>query len=143
VNSPTAAGAAREPILVAPPATRIRNRSPTARCSGSAGTGSSGRTRPSHALVAYAADDPLPVAIARRVDDGYSAEVAFAVVDAYQRLGIGSALTTELLADARAAGITALIASDNDAAVALLRRVLSVLEIRFGVTELSIRAAIG
>ena len=99
-----------------------------------------------HALVAYAANDPLPVAIARRVDDGRSAEVAFAVVDAYQQLGIGSALTTELLADARAAGITeitALVASDNDAAVALLRRVLSVLEIRFGGPELSVRAAIG
>ena len=54
--------------------------------------------------------------------------------DEYQRLGIGSSLTAELLADARAAGIkeiTALVSSDNPAAVALLRRIVSALDIRF------------
>jgi ribosomal protein S18 acetylase RimI-like enzyme len=98
-----------------------------------------------HALVAYAEDDPLPVAIARRVDDGPSAEVAFAVADAYQHRGIGSALTTELINDARAAGITeitALVAGENAAAVALLRRILRVLDIRLDGPELSIRAAL-
>ena len=98
-----------------------------------------------HALVAYVEGDPQPVAIARLVRDGRSAEVAFAVADEYQHRGIGSALTAELIADARAAGITeitALVASDNRAAVALLRRVVRKLDIRLEGPELTIRAAI-
>ena len=98
-----------------------------------------------HVLVAYLQDDPQPVALARLVRDGRSAEIAFEVADAYHRLGIGSTLTAELLADARAAGITevtALVSSDNSAAVALLRRLLDVLDIRFEGPELSIRAAL-
>ena len=98
-----------------------------------------------HVLVAYLEDDPRPVALARLVRDGRSAEIAFEVADAYHRLGIGSTLTAELLADARAAGIaeiTALVSSDNSAAVALLRRILDVLDIRFEGPELSIRAAL-
>ena len=98
-----------------------------------------------HALVAYVEGDRRPVAIARLARDGSSAEIAFEVADDYHQLGIGSALTAELLADARAAGITeitALVATDNPAAVALLRRVLSVLDIRFDGPELSIRAAL-
>ena len=86
-----------------------------------------------------------PVAIARLVRDGRSAEIAFEVADEYQQLGIGSALTTELIADARAAGITeitALVSSDNPAALALLRRILNVLDVRFEGPELSIRAAL-
>ena len=98
-----------------------------------------------HALVAYVEGDRQPVAIARLVRDGHSAEIAFEVADEYQQRGIGSALTAELLADARAAGITeitALVASDNPAALALLRRILSSLDIRFDGPELSIRAAL-
>jgi len=99
-----------------------------------------------HALLAYVEGNPIPVAIARLVREGRdSAEIAFAVADAYQHQGIGSALTTELLADARAAGIkqiTALASSDNRAALALLRRTAKVLDIRFEGTELSVRAAI-
>ena len=98
-----------------------------------------------HVLVAYLEDDPRPVALARLVRDGGSAEIAFEVADEYHRLGIGSTLTAELLADARAAGIaeiTALVSSDNSAAVALLRRILDVLDIRFEGPELSIRAAL-
>jgi len=98
-----------------------------------------------HVLVAYLEGDPGPVAIARLVRDGDSAEIAFEVADEHQRRGIGSALTAELLADARAAGVrevTALVASDNTAAVSLLRRVLDRLEIRFEGPELSIRAAL-
>ena len=98
-----------------------------------------------HALVAQAVGDPKPVAIARLVRDGHSAEIAFEVADEYQQRGIGSALMAELLADARAAGITeitALVASDNPAAVALLRRILGRLDIRFEGPELSIRAAL-
>ena len=98
-----------------------------------------------HVLVAYLERDPQPVALARLVRDGRSAEIAFEVADEYHRLGIGSTLTAELLADARAAGITeitALVSSDNSAAVALLRRILDVLDIRFEGPELSIRAAL-
>ena len=98
-----------------------------------------------HALVAYAEGDPQPVAIARFVRHGRSAEVAFAVADEYQQRGVGSALGAELIADARAAGvteITALVARDNPAALALLRRIANVLDIRFDGPELSIRAAI-
>ena len=98
-----------------------------------------------HALVAYVDGDPQPVAIARLVREGCVAEIAFAVADEYQQRGIGSALTAELIADARAAGvteITALVSSDNPAAVALLRRVLRVPDIRYEGPELSIRAAI-
>jgi len=98
-----------------------------------------------HVLVAYVEGDPEPVAIARLVRDGRSAEIAFAVADEHQQRGIGSALAAELVADARAAGvgeITALVASDNPAALAVLRRILSALEISLEGPELSIRAAI-
>ena len=99
-----------------------------------------------HALVGYIEGNPIPVAIARLVRDGRdSAEIAFAVADAHQHKGIGSALTAELLGDARAAGIrqiTALTSSDNHAALALLRRTAKVLDIRFEGTDLSVRAAI-
>ena len=98
-----------------------------------------------HVLVAHVRGDPRPVALARLVRDGQAAEIAFEVADEYQQRGIGSALTAVLLADARAAGITeitALVASDNPAALALLRRILNRLEIRFEGPELSIRAAL-
>jgi ribosomal protein S18 acetylase RimI-like enzyme len=99
-----------------------------------------------HALVGYVEGDPEPVAIAQLARTGdSSAEIAFAVADAYQQRGIGSALASELLADARAAGITqitALASSDNPAALALLRRTTNVTDIRLEGPELSIRAAI-
>jgi ribosomal protein S18 acetylase RimI-like enzyme len=101
------------------------------------------RTR--HALVAYLVGDPQPVAIARLVRDGHSAEIAFAVADEHQRRGIGSALAAELIADAREAGITeitALVSSENRAAVALLRRITDAINISFQGPELAIRAAI-
>ena len=63
--------------------------------------------------------------LARLVRDGYVAEIA--------------------VADARAAGITeiaAFVSSDNPAAVALLRRIANVFDIRLEGLERSIRAAI-
>jgi acetyltransferase len=98
-----------------------------------------------HVLVGYVKDDPRPVAIARLVRQGRTAEIAFEVADEYQQQGIGTALTGELLADARAAGIreiTALVASDNPAALALLRRIMGVLDVSLEGPELSIRAAL-
>ncbi|MHB8470574.1 MAG: GNAT family N-acetyltransferase [Gaiellaceae bacterium] len=99
-----------------------------------------------HVLVGHVEGDPRPAAIARLARTGpSSAEIAFAVVDRYQRHGVGSALAAELLADARAAGIvelTALTAGDNRAAVALLRRIAGVLDVRFDGPDLLVRAAI-
>jgi acetyltransferase len=99
-----------------------------------------------HALVAYVEGDPQPVAIARLArNDHDSAEIAVAVADSYQHRGIGSALAAELIADARAAGITeitALASSDNQATLALLRRTADVVDVQFEGPELSIRAAI-
>jgi RimJ/RimL family protein N-acetyltransferase len=96
-----------------------------------------------HVLVAYAYADPEPVAIARLVRSGASAEVAFEVADAYQGLGIGSALTQELVSDACAAGIgevTALVRSDNPRALAVLQRTLGHIEVRFEGSEMLVRA---
>lgn len=101
-----------------------------------------------HALVAYAEGDPSPIAIARLArspDDPQSAELAFAVADDYQHVGVGSVLAELLAADARAAGIryvSAYVSTENRAAVALVRRVAEIVESRYtgGVVEL--RAAL-
>ena len=96
-----------------------------------------------HALVAWVDGDAEPVAIARLVRLGGSAEIAFEVADAYQDRGIGSALAGLLVADACAAGIcevTALVRSDNPAALAVLRRALGRLEVRMEGPELLVRA---
>jgi len=57
---------------------------------------------------------------------GFSAaEIAFAVADEHQSRGVGSILANELAADARAAGITQLVATvcgDNPRVMALLKR---------------------
>jgi ribosomal protein S18 acetylase RimI-like enzyme len=76
-----------------------------------------------HVLVACA--DGAPIGIARLVREGDSAEVAFAVADAWQSRGVGRMLVERLAADARAAGIrrfTADVAPDNLPSQALLRR---------------------
>jgi ribosomal protein S18 acetylase RimI-like enzyme len=85
-----------------------------------------------HVLVAYVERDPRPVGIGRLVRDGRSAEIAFEVADEHQGRGIGSVLARELAADARAAGITELVATvcgDNAAVVSLLRRVADSLQV--------------
>ena len=78
-----------------------------------------------HVLVGYVDGDPQPIGIARLVRTGTSAEIAFAIADAHQSRGIGSTLAGELAADARAAGITELVATvcgDNPRILALLER---------------------
>lgn len=85
-----------------------------------------------HVLVAYLGGDDAPAGMARLVRDGASAEVAFEVADELQGRRIGSVLAGELTADARAAGITSLVATvcgDNAAVVSLLRRVASSLRV--------------
>ena len=82
-----------------------------------------------HVLVGYVDGDPEPVGIARLVRDGASAEIAFAVADAHQNRRVGSTLAGQLAADARAAGITELVATvcgDNPRVVALIKRLGSV-----------------
>ena len=82
-----------------------------------------------HVLVGYLDGDPDPVGIARLVRSGPSAEIAFAVSDAHQSRRVGSILAGELAADARAAGITELVATvcgDNPRVVALIKRLGSV-----------------
>ena len=91
-----------------------------------------------HVLVGYIGADPEPVGIARLVRDGNAAEVAFVVADAYQGQGIGTILTRELAADARAAGISELVATicgDNERAVALLARIGKSLQVRWRGSE--------
>ena len=99
-----------------------------------------------HALIAHVVGDPRPAALAQLVRTSReSAEIAFVVADEHQHRGIGSALTRMLLDDARAAGIkevTALASGDNRAALALIRRSASILEVRLEGPEQSIRAAI-
>ena len=70
--------------------------------------------------------------MARLVRDGTTAEIAFEVADAHQGRGIGSILAEQLAADARAAGITELVATvcgDNPAVVSLLKRVAGSLHV--------------
>ena len=68
------------------------------------------------------------VGIARYVRDAAdprAAEIAVTVVDDWQRLGLGTVLLTQLADRARAAGIvrfTALVSTENDAGIRLLRR---------------------
>jgi GNAT superfamily N-acetyltransferase len=79
-----------------------------------------------HVLVAYVDGDPGPAGMARLVRVGDMAEVAFEVADAYQFRGVGSVLARELATDARAAGVTKLIATvcgDNPPVVSLLQRI--------------------
>ena len=81
--------------------------------------------RDHHVLVGYVDGDSEPAGIARLVREGASAEIAFAVADAHQDRGIGSILASELATDARAAGISQLVATvcgDNPRVVALLKR---------------------
>ncbi|HUG65736.1 MAG TPA: GNAT family N-acetyltransferase [Gaiellaceae bacterium] len=98
--------------------------------------------RDSHVLVGYVDGDSEPVGIARLVRDDASAEIAFAVADDYQSRGVGSTLASALAADARAAGITQLIATvcgDNPRVVALLKRLGSLdVSWRGGERELAI-----
>lgn len=87
-----------------------------------------------HVLVGYLGGDPEPAGIARLVRSGRTAEVAFAVADAYQGRGLGTILARELAADARAAGITELLATvcgDNPPAVSLMARIAQSLRVRW------------
>ena len=85
-----------------------------------------------HVLVAYLGGGEAPAGMARLVRHGATAEIAFEVADELQGRRIGTVLARELAADARAAGITRLVATvcgDNAAVVSLLRRVAGSLRV--------------
>jgi|GEM_PF-1654615 GNAT superfamily N-acetyltransferase len=87
-----------------------------------------------HVLVAYVDGDPAPAGIARLVRIGRGAEIAFAVADDHQGRGVGSVLGRELAADARAAGLTELVATvcgDNEPVVSLLHRLARSVDVRW------------
>jgi GNAT superfamily N-acetyltransferase len=87
-----------------------------------------------HVLVAYVPGDPAPAGIARLVRVGGTGEIAFEVADTLQGRGIGSLLARELAADARAAGITQLVATvcgDNRPVVSLLGRLAQSVDVRW------------
>jgi GNAT superfamily N-acetyltransferase len=88
--------------------------------------------RDHHVLVGYLDGDRQPVGMARLARVGAAAEVAFEVADAYQGRGIGSILAHELAADARASGISELVATicgDNRRSVSLLKSVSESLQV--------------
>ena len=92
-----------------------------------------------HVLVAWSAGEP--VGIARLVRDGASADVAFAVVDDLQGNGVGTVLGQRLAEDARAAGIETLratLTAENDASLALLKRMTTGLEVKCAAGQLEV-----
>jgi GNAT superfamily N-acetyltransferase len=92
-----------------------------------------------HVLVAWLASEP--VGIARLVRDGATADVAFAVVDDLQGNGVGTVLSQRLAEDARAAGIETLratISAENDASLALLKRMTAGLDVQCAAGQLEV-----
>ena len=94
-----------------------------------------------HVLVAYAQGQPVGIARLARLQDPAAAEIAYAVVDGWQRLGIGTALTKLLAADASAIGIThlhATIQAENRASLTLMQRATTVVSRRIEAGELHV-----
>ena len=87
-----------------------------------------------HVLVGYVDDDPEPVGIARVAREGTRPRSRSPVADEFQGRGIGTTLTRVLAADARAAGVTELVATvcgDNTPAVSLIARISESLQVRW------------
>lgn len=85
-------------------------------------------------LVARAGGHPIGLAHLVREPETTAAEVAVAVADPWQRLGVGIALARRLACEAAATGIVhvhALIAADNRASLALMRAATTIVETRF------------
>jgi len=94
-----------------------------------------------HVLVAHAGADAVGVAQLARDDDPASAEIAYAVVDEWQRFGVGTELVKLLAADARAVGITRLhatMALDNRASLTVMRRATTIVSRQIDAGELHV-----
>jgi GNAT superfamily N-acetyltransferase len=92
-----------------------------------------------HVHVAYAGGQPVGIAHLVREDDPAFAEIAAAVADGWQGLGIGTALVRALATDAATVGIACLRATidpQNRPALALMRRVTRVVSSRMEAGEL-------
>jgi RimJ/RimL family protein N-acetyltransferase len=87
-----------------------------------------------------------PVGIARYIVDGpRRAEIAYEVVDAWQGRGVGSRLLRALVDRARADGLASVhgtVHRDNEASMALLRRVLPQLRVQHSGDLLEVRAVL-
>lgn len=85
-----------------------------------------------HVALVAETDDGTPIGIARMIRDRHArseAEVAYAVVDAWHRRGVGRRLLDALVHRAAAVGINRLhayVLAGNDAALGLFRAVLGV-----------------
>jgi RimJ/RimL family protein N-acetyltransferase len=104
------------------------------------------------ALVATSATHGRPVGIARFVrehDEPDSADVAVAVVDDWQDRGVGTVLVAALVRRALEVGVrrfTLAVARDNDAVLALIRRLgadVEHLEVGREITELAVMLPAG
>ena len=86
------------------------------------------------AVLALSAEDHRPLGVARFVRspaDPEMADVAVAVVDAWQERGLGTVLASSLVARARELGVrrfSLIMARDNEGAVRLMNRVLGDVE---------------
>ena len=93
------------------------------------------------ALVARVGEHPAGLAHLVRKPETTSAEVAIVVADPWQRFGVGTALARRLASEAAAIGIDrvhALIANDNRASLALMRRATTIAETRFEGSDLHV-----
>jgi acetyltransferase len=91
-------------------------------------------------LVAYSGAAPVGIAHSVR-GPGRCAEIAFAVGDEWQRLGIGTALAKLLIEDAAAAGITqvwAVMRLENEAPLKLMGKTTTIVGRRIAGGELSV-----
>jgi GNAT superfamily N-acetyltransferase len=96
-----------------------------------------------HVLIAVVQGQAVGIARLVRDDDPQVAEIASAVADDWQGLGIGTALLRALVADAAAAGIThvrAAIQLDNRASLSVLRKAATIVSRRVVGDELELVA---
>jgi L-amino acid N-acyltransferase YncA len=99
-----------------------------------------------HVLVAYGDRRPIGIAHLALEKAGGVAEIAVAVVDEWQRAGIGSELLRLMTSDAALLGvrhIRAIVRLENRASISMVRRVLRIVSRRVEGGELELVAAIG
>ena len=99
-----------------------------------------------HVLVAHADHRPIGIAHLALESDRRVAEIAVAVADEWQRVGVGSELLRLMTSDASLLGIRhirAIVRLENRASLSMMRRVLRIVSRRVEGGELELVAAIG